>query len=1329
MRKNTAPRFFWLCFLALSVLSVMFLLSLPFVMAQVDMTGQPTPTLDPIFTFPIAGEIGRALPRRVVYDPLGEQYAIVDAYNTLSLSDALTYRTRFTLEMQTEIVDLAFSHDGRWLAAINGVDVQLWNTQTGELAALLPSPSDPRQLRGPLTFSSRDEVLVFYGEYPAPPALRRTEDDRITYPWVWHLPAARGESASTLPDGAVAHILYDYPNGFTLTPDDRIIAALPSRLRVLNALTLATEYEIATDRYEQDPLTIWMSLRDNRVYVFSARSSALLQVNAAEGALTEISLRSNVSPNTIDDLELGSIAQTIGGGELRYLLLDRSQYRTLSAAQITLVDLLTPPGNVQGYGSMVPLLYYESIGSRQFIMANSNPVSQYALSPDGATMVLRQQENDEYVVRYDIASGEETERILPSLRSIGGYSRSSQNRVLSFDAAGDSVLSDFQRLDATTLDVLSDDLRYSFQFERFFFGREPGTMVTISGTEWRVWNIADNTVLRREIIQEADYIRAISSDGYRILTNTGDALGIQDFGTNEFYHLSTPELPEGSSLSLNAMLPNPSWTRLLAVYSDHPSGPYTPGGALASVNKANEVSWLIAGDDLPAPLDTYGWVDDETVYAGGAIGVEQLSQERIFGVEYATNGLPQCLMDAFSESSAEFLVRWQRLLLQVRPDRLSAFVLRFCDALPASAADAAATLVPTNTPERAPTATLVVQLTPTTPPTPLPVAGIPDCLIRRFPSEADDYAAVWRELSAGLASEQVQELSVLLCEGIGVVPTLAPAATASSSETGPSGRIMFIDAETGERGVGAYTEPFPALDPLISVRPIYGQYFQRTLGTALLNTSKDLLAVSNLPGELTIYRLGFPYERAGVPLTATAEIIRTQQNLIYPNLSDRPTQTPQSIGTALPTLTVTPAQTILPRPQQDLLPTATPDGSFAQSRICSAETLYSIAQPPMNYSPSGRIYALFSDGPIWSVEPENGARAEAPEAPQCERGLNCQFSPDRAWILAQTYELVYVVRPDNSDQRVLWDLRTPDPPTPFPRNLHWSGPDTLEWEGPFPIGATPESIRGTIRDTPNVYPDPAPFLPAVRVDEIPTEYISRQPGGDWAVVRIQYGTGTSYGYRYYLVNTAASPLVYHEADRFTSGYGYYDANTLTGDALLFAQDAERDISIQWSPFGDRLYFTFVDERNVKDPYEVVFPEGVAQAARNDDRNGEYSPDGRYIASFLSRFGRAPSLQVHDVVTGRTRNYCLPQARNDQSSPEGMIVRWSPDARYLAVQVVLEQDDEEHLLIVIRETGEVVDLSAGVYQLITWAEDPGGYGEGSVSTPLPSATPTLQANGG
>jgi hypothetical protein len=607
----------------------------------------------------------------------------------------------------------------------------------------------------------------------------------------------------------------------------------------------------------------------------------------------------------------------------------------------------------------------------------------------------------------------------------------------------------------------------------------------------------------------------------------------------------------------------------------------------------------------------------------------------------------------------------------------------------------------------------------------VPIEGVPTCLLQRYPNEAETYSALWQELSAGLAPEQVQELAGLLCEGIGVISTPNPNATA---DTGLLGRVMFIDAETGERGIGLYTQPIPTPDPMIPIRPIYEQYFERAMGASLLSADKELLAVSNLPGELTIFRIDFPYERAGVPLTATAEILRTRENLIYPLMVDQPTETPMPVGTARPTLTVTPAQMVLPRPEQNVLPTLTP-GGIAASEACTADTLYTIADPPANYAATGRIYAQFSDGPTWSVEPESGARAEAPEAPQCTRGLNCQFSPDRAWILAQTYELVYITRPDNSDQRILWDLRTPNPPTPFPRNLHWSGRDTLEWDGPFPIGATPSYTRGVIRDTLNVYPDPPPFLPVIRIDGIETNFISRQPNGDWAVVEIEYGTGTGYGYRYYLVNTADAPLVYYPPDNTRSGYGYHDASTVNGTARLFAQDPARGVDIQWSPYGDRLYFTFYDTRGNDDPFEVVFPDGVAQASRLRGDGGEYSPDGRYRANFVFSAFRPPRLTVNDVVVGTERRYCLPQISGDQSSPEGMIVRWSPDSRYLAVQAVMAQDDEEHLLIVDRESGEVVDLSAGVYQLITWAEDPGAYGEGAVVTPLPTATLAAEENGG
>src|SRR6185436_9226394 len=76
--------------------------------------GTVTATLPPAFR--IEGEIGRALPRKMVYDVHNERIAVVDAYGRLLLINALDYSTLYVLHEQGDYGDIAFSHDGRWLA-------------------------------------------------------------------------------------------------------------------------------------------------------------------------------------------------------------------------------------------------------------------------------------------------------------------------------------------------------------------------------------------------------------------------------------------------------------------------------------------------------------------------------------------------------------------------------------------------------------------------------------------------------------------------------------------------------------------------------------------------------------------------------------------------------------------------------------------------------------------------------------------------------------------------------------------------------------------------------------------------------------------------------------------------------------------------------------------------------------------------------------------------------------------------------------------------------------------------------------------------------------
>ncbi len=122
-------------------------------------------------------------------------------------------------------------------------------------------------------------------------------------------------------------------------------------------------------------------------------------------------------------------------------------------------------------------------------------------------------------------------------------------------------------------------------------------------------------------------------------------------------------------------------------------------------------------------------------------------------------------------------------------------------------------------------------------------------------------------------------------------------------------------------------------------------------------------------------------------------------------------------------------------------------------------------------------------------------------------------------------------------------------------------------------------------------------------------------------------------------------------------------------------------------------------------------------------DGVWSNDGRY--RIFSTRSRAQPIAIQDSLTGNTRTFCLPETGARLYSGS---FTWSPDNRYVALEAPLPRDETQegigqHTMILNIETGEVVDLTTGIYHLIAWAEEPGGYGSGDVVTPTPSPTLT------
>src|SRR6185369_14463622 len=163
-------------------------------------------------------------------------------------------------------------------------------------------------------------------------------------------------------------------------------------------------------------------------------------------------------------------------------------------------------------------VYDEQEDVGYFVVSAPYEVQQMVLSHDGNDIVLRRSTDDEYIEIYNLHTGQLERSLIPSLRGVGYYAPSQKNRVLAYDDSGGVIISDFERFDAATGEVQAEDLRYSRYFDHFFFAGSNDQVVTLSGTEWRLWNATNGQVIDRKVLQLTGDIIATSDDGYRYLT-------------------------------------------------------------------------------------------------------------------------------------------------------------------------------------------------------------------------------------------------------------------------------------------------------------------------------------------------------------------------------------------------------------------------------------------------------------------------------------------------------------------------------------------------------------------------------------------------------------------------------------------------------------------------------------------------------------------------------------------------------------------------------------------------------------------------------------------
>ncbi|NJK33069.1 MAG: hypothetical protein HC927_12030, partial [Deltaproteobacteria bacterium] len=166
------------------------------------------------------------------------------------------------------------------------------------------------------------------------------------------------------------------------------------------------------------------------------------------------------------------------------------------------------------------------------------------------------------------------------------------------------------------------------------------------------------------------------------------------------------------------------------------------------------------------------------------------------------------------------------------------------------------------------------------------LAGVPGCITLRFANEAERYAEVWREISAGLELADAQELETIICEG------LTSTGEGGGGAFAPNDGAMLIDIETANRTFSPElpnrASPPRANYSLDVIRFEYEQAnnFNRSLNEPKVAPNGRLIAQRN-GAYVEIIRLNKPYDamaaeangnpvchalantQRGVPLAAT----------------------------------------------------------------------------------------------------------------------------------------------------------------------------------------------------------------------------------------------------------------------------------------------------------------------------------------------------------------------------------------------------------------------------------------------------------------------------
>ncbi|NDJ76938.1 MAG: hypothetical protein GYB65_11840, partial [Chloroflexi bacterium] len=900
---------------------------------------------------------------------------------------------------------------------------------------------------------------------------------------------------------------------------------------------------------------------------------------------------------------------------------------------------------------------------------------QFVLHPDDMRVMVRRASGAQPIELYNLDSGVLERQIFPAMRDPGG------DHILAFDGSGDVIVSNFQRFDTWTGEVLYEDLHYHPGFGDYFFSSDSRSLVTLTGSEWWRWDIATGEVIERQQLDLRGSRLRTSADGHRFLTrvdsDAGPVMELTDIGTGQRFNVTINDLP---GRQIQDIVPSPTWENFIVVYSANDYDPYYPGNMVALYSLYEGQQWFLAGDDLPPSTNrSYSWLDDETVMISSREFGDETQPARVYGLDFDLSGLPACLVQAFPNDWPDWIDLWERLNERLRADELGYLTERLCAVLPGTVDDVNAVLFPSPTPTRYPVTA-----------TPALIAGVPTCLTNRFEAEASEYARIWREMTEGMTPDEMAEFEVLLCEGLAGASMMGPPGEVDEDAEDPL-QVMTINIETGVRAEGAYI-PERQEPPSRSLQLVLDAFDESqgfTPSGALLSPDGELLVTRNSRDHLVIYRLVTPYQTLAGNPTATAAPRDDEPIMlaVFPT----PTQPFDRVGGPRPTLTPTITPTSPPRPVDVI-----DQPRYGEiEEVCGSDALYDISNPPPDYAASGALLVTVQDyGGLSVFDATNGDYYADELLPGCIRQGSCDFSFDREWMVWIHDGNLVVSRPDGSQERVLFLARDE---VYWPSDLRWIPPHTLEYsfETYVPDERDPVRLVQQFDPASPVTPEPLPPLPSVRVNELRTETLSAQPGGGpLRLVRTSFNTGRSTGYKYYIV------------DRDTGAVDYF---------ARLAADSGNDLSTTWHPLGWALYYRY--SGTASDEWYVFDTQTREHRLLGVLPGGDWSRDGRYRVDWYSmpsdqREERQeaglpiPKITIWDSQTGLMRRYCIPQTEDRTYSGP---LYWSPDSRYLAFTISLPADDNSplarpHTLVLDTETGTVTELSFDIVDIFVWTDD-------------------------